>query len=266
LLIFLTIWTMIIIKDFFVSFLPKTQRKKWWAKSHSSWGQNFLLRYLYEFFLEFCICVILQLSVKDLSDFSPSLQFFMSIGCFLAMLVLVFFVVGLFLIGGPWVPGFYKPNTVLQSAVFDYRTRDPSFNGKKWLKENPAPERKPWGTMIVNIDLNRVLNVMTCGKTNRREAPPFMPNLDFNNLYDAPPDAPEKPDENIAPGDKQDDVQPTERGLLDSKPDDNEARPEDVPLQISPEDNKNDKPLERLDENTIDDQTVDKDAAGSIKA
>jgi len=130
LLIFLTIWTMIIIKDFFVSFLPNTQRKKWWAKTHSSWGQNFLLRYLYEFFLEFCICVILQLSVKDLSDFSPSLQFFMSIGCFLAMMVLVFFVVGLFLIGGPWIPGFYKPNTVLQSAVFDYRTRDPKFNGK----------------------------------------------------------------------------------------------------------------------------------------
>lgn len=110
--------------------------------------------------------------------------------------------------------------------------------------------------MIVNIDLNKVLNVMTCGKTNRREAPPFMPNLDFDNLYDAPADAPEKPDENIAPGEKQDGVQPTERGLLDSKPDDdNEARhPEDVPLEISPEDNNNmnDKPLERLDENTVD--------------
>lgn len=183
------------------------------------------------------------------------------------MMVLVFFVVGLFLIGGPWIPGFYKPNTVLQSAVFDYRTRDPKFNGKKWLKENPAPERKPWGTMIVNIDLNKVLNVMTCGKTNRREAPAFMPNLNFDNLYDAPADAPEKPDENIVPGEKQDDVQPTERGLLDSKPDDNEARPEDVPLEISPEDNNNNKPLERLDENTIDDQTVDKDAApGPSKA
>ena len=61
LLIFLTIWTVVIVKDFIVNFLPK--QNKWWAGKHSPWCQNFLLRYIYEFFLELCICVILQLSV-----------------------------------------------------------------------------------------------------------------------------------------------------------------------------------------------------------
>ena len=61
LLIFLTIWTAVIVKDFIVNFLPK--QNKWWAGKHSPWCQNFLLRYIYEFFLELCICVILQLSV-----------------------------------------------------------------------------------------------------------------------------------------------------------------------------------------------------------
>ena len=64
---------------------------------------------MYEFFLEFCICVTLQLSVKDLSEFSPTLQYFSSIALYLAILSLVAFVGSLFYLGGPWISGFYIP-------------------------------------------------------------------------------------------------------------------------------------------------------------
>ena len=128
LLIFMTIWVAVLLKDFIVSFLPR--QDKWWAKKHGAWCQNFILRYVYEFYLEFCICVILQLSVKDLTEFSPSFQYFGSISLFLGLLVLVGFVISLFYMGGPWISGFYIPNTALKSAGFDYRSRNPKFDGK----------------------------------------------------------------------------------------------------------------------------------------
>lgn len=79
------------------------------------------------------------MSVKDLTSFSPSLQFFSAIALWLICLGLVAFVISLFFIGGPWISGFFLPNTALRSAWVEKRVRDPDFDGKKWLKEHPAP-------------------------------------------------------------------------------------------------------------------------------
>ena len=128
LMIFLLVWLVFFIKDYLVTFLPRGTRY-WWARQHAPWCQNFVLRFFYEFFLEFCICVILQLSVKDLSDFSPTLQFFISIVTIMAILSTVALVTLLFFYGGPWVPGFFIRETALKSAWVEHRIRDPTFKG-----------------------------------------------------------------------------------------------------------------------------------------
>ena len=48
-------------------------------KKHESWCSNFMLRFFYEFFLEFCIVVMIGLSVRDFSEFSPSFSYFSAI-------------------------------------------------------------------------------------------------------------------------------------------------------------------------------------------
>ena len=83
----------------------------------SSWCLNFILRFFYEFFLEFSICAFLQLSVKDFSEFSPTLQFYLSVAVTVAIIALVSFVVSLCFWNGPWIPNYYTKGTSISSLI-----------------------------------------------------------------------------------------------------------------------------------------------------
>ena len=109
--------------------------------------------------------MVLQLSVKDLSEFSPSLQYFSSIGIFLAMLSLVAFVFSLFYMGGPWISGFFIPETALKSAGFEHRARNPKFDGKQWLRDHPRPKVKPWGAFVITFDFTSAGRFFSCKGT-----------------------------------------------------------------------------------------------------
>ena len=75
---------------------------------------NFNVRFLYEFFLELCICVCINLfGAKD--GGSRALWAF-SVLALLALICLVAFVASLFLRGGPYlVPSSYQDGTLFQS-------------------------------------------------------------------------------------------------------------------------------------------------------
>ena len=130
------------------------------VKNNSSWCQNFILRFFYEFFLEFSICIFLQLSVKDFSEFSPSIQFYMSVGITVAMIGLVIFILSLFFRNGPWIPNFYQKGTTAGSLMQN-RPINPSFDREKYLNEHPKPEQKPWGRFIIHFDLQKLIK---CGR------------------------------------------------------------------------------------------------------
>ena len=119
-----------------------------------------------------------------MTDFSPTFQHFLSIAVIIAIAAFVLFVFSLFLTGGPYVRGFYTPNTALKSAGFDYRRRDPNFDGKAWLKAHPEPQTKPWGGTLIMIDCNKIGNALTCGKANREQKE--TPKVNLDNLYDEP--------------------------------------------------------------------------------
>lgn len=97
------------------------------------------MRFIYEFFLEFCICAFLQLSVRDFGEFSPTLQFWLSVAVTGAIIALIAFVVSLlFCKGGPWVPSYYRRHTVL-SSLMQVRPIDLGFDKERYLREHPAP-------------------------------------------------------------------------------------------------------------------------------
>lgn len=131
LLALLLLWSSIIMKDIInrLYCLQAQKGRRWYAKRHTAWCHNFILRYLYQFFLEFCICVFLQLSLRDYTEVSPRLHYYMAITFCILIVLAVVFVVALFGIGGPWVPGFYTRRTAVRSADgFEHRRRDMTFD------------------------------------------------------------------------------------------------------------------------------------------
>lgn len=104
-------------------------------KRHESWCTNFLLRFFYEFFLEFCIVIMINLSVRDFSEFSPSFSYMSAI---LILLVIVFVFALLichFCCYGPYVSGYYMRGTLLQS-LWGPRPINPEFDTEAYLKAN----------------------------------------------------------------------------------------------------------------------------------
>ena len=142
LLALVIIYLLFALKDCMVKLCSKKCKSSCWAKMHLPYCQNFILRFLYLFFLEFCLCATLQLSVTfTLPEFS-TVQFIIAIIVCTAMIALIIFVVILFFFGGPWVKGFYKKGTAVSSFIsYGLRARDPSFNLEEWLAKNKVPER-----------------------------------------------------------------------------------------------------------------------------
>lgn len=55
----------------------------------------------------------------------------------MAIICLIAFVCSLFFVNGPWVYGFFTKGTSIKSYLFNYRRRDPDFDGKSWLLKHP---------------------------------------------------------------------------------------------------------------------------------
>ena len=96
-------------------------------KRHGRWCNNFALRFFYEFFLEFCIVVMINLSVLDFSEFSPSFSYLSSLALILLIAGLTIFVVSLLFRNGPYVPGYYQKRTAW-NRFWGVRPVDPDFD------------------------------------------------------------------------------------------------------------------------------------------
>ena len=103
--------------------------------------------------------------MKDFDEFSPTLQFCLSAAVTAAMIALVAFVISLFFWNGPWVPNCYSKGTSAGSIV-QKRPLNPGFDREKYLREHPAPKVGPWGRIIINIDMDRILRCCRKAKDN----------------------------------------------------------------------------------------------------
>jgi len=97
------------------------------SRPFAPWFANFILRFFYEFFLEFCICAFLQLSVVDSTTFAPTFQLISAVLFTVAIAALVLFVASLLFWRGPQVAGFFKRATICKSFN-ETRPRDVDFD------------------------------------------------------------------------------------------------------------------------------------------
>ena len=144
----LLIWLIIGLKDLY-GYLTKSKRPVL-KKRHESWCSNFALRFFYEFFLEFCIVVLINLSVFDFSESSPSFSYVVSILLGILVTGLIVFVFTLMFCKGPYVPGYYKKQTLLTS-VWGNRPLNPDFDSYSYLKNNKkkSKKRRGWFKFVV---------------------------------------------------------------------------------------------------------------------
>jgi len=142
----LILWILCIIKDMNLHMI--TRKGSCLNKKQSPWCFNFILRFFYEFFFEFCICVVVQLSVKDFSSFSLGFQFLLSLAVTVVSIALISFIISLLFCKGPSIPGFYLKGTAA-SSVFEKRKLDPNFDAKKHLQQHTPAPIASWGSRIV---------------------------------------------------------------------------------------------------------------------
>ena len=107
-------WICLAIKDL-LGHLTKSKRS-FLQRRHEKLWNNFALRFFYEFFLEFCIVVLINLSVADFSEVVPSISYALSILSAICIVGLIIFVSSLLCCNGPYVEGFYKKHTALKDT------------------------------------------------------------------------------------------------------------------------------------------------------
>lgn len=136
------VWIALAVKDHLVRRGRIRKRKSWlFKKPHEPRCQNFILRFAYEFFLEFCICVFINISIADFSQFSPSFHFLSSILALLAIFGSVGYIIYLFYNRGPYVDGYYRKNT-FSSSIWAPRPTNDAFDAKSYIKENRRKKSK----------------------------------------------------------------------------------------------------------------------------
>ena len=117
----------------------------------------------------------------DFFEFSPGFQYLLALALTCGVGLMLAFVGLLFFRKGPWVPGFYVKGTSITS-IEQVRERDPTFDSKKWLEENPIPRVKPWGAFIVDLDLQQFKKYIPCLKRTKKELED-----EKSQDFDAPP-------------------------------------------------------------------------------
>ena len=111
-------WASLYVFDWLIK-ARKVDPRKWslnpFKTKNEPYANNFMLRFFYELFLEFCICALVNVALRDTTDFSPTLQWILSIVVLVAIFVYIGWLISLFFFKGPYLEGFYTNGSLLSS-------------------------------------------------------------------------------------------------------------------------------------------------------
>ena len=112
---------------------------------HESQCNNFVVRFVYEFFLEFCIVALINLSVTEFDDFHSTFSYLLTLGLALLVTALFLFTLSRLFWNGPYIPGFYQ-NLISIKEYWGIRPLNPKFDPTHYLEANKAKlPKKPKG-------------------------------------------------------------------------------------------------------------------------
>ena len=134
-LVILVIWIGLAVKDCIGS-QQKYKHRKCCRTKHEPAANNAALRFFYEFFFEMCLVSLIQIGTRDMSSFSPAIQWVTAVIVLSALGLYILWIISLFFHGGPFLRGFYNKGTYFAS-FWAARPFDTNFNavGKLELQE-----------------------------------------------------------------------------------------------------------------------------------
>ena len=106
------VWLGVFIKEHVTKFFVTGQPRK---KSHLPWISNFILRFLYEAFLEICICMMITAAAVEFNTFKAGFFWFSSVIILLLILALIVFVASRICLNGPFIKGCYTKQSLIKS-------------------------------------------------------------------------------------------------------------------------------------------------------
>ena len=127
------VWIIMALKDL-IGVMSKSNRP-FMKRRHGKWCNNFALRFFYEFFLEFCIVVLINLTVVDFSEASPTFSYIASIALLVLITGLCLFTISLLCCNGPYINGYYEKGTAIKDT-WGARPLNPDFDAESYLEAN----------------------------------------------------------------------------------------------------------------------------------
>ena len=143
------IWGAMAIKDR-VPHKHRFASKAFFKNKHEAKCNNFAVRVFYEFFFEFCICLLINMPLTKFISFSYGSQWLISIIMLIGIIVFCGWIISLFYKNGPFLEGFYNKGTFI-SSLMSARPFDTNFNAVTHL-ENLRKEKESQNKKAVLLE------------------------------------------------------------------------------------------------------------------
>lgn len=114
-LLIILAWISLALKDHLGSKPKYANKSKFYRQKHEPSANNFAIRFFYEMFFEFCLCVLINIRIIDFTSFSPSVQWLTAIIVCGLIVAYVVWLISLFFYNGPFLVNFYNKGTFLRS-------------------------------------------------------------------------------------------------------------------------------------------------------
>jgi len=129
----LAVWLLFALKDL----VGCACKNAFCKKRHGKSCNNFAVRFIYEFFLTFCLVICINISVIQLSEPMPTFSYIFTVSFSLILSGMCLFLLTRLCFSGPYVKGFYKSGTAL-SHRWGLRPVNPSFDAQEYIKSRKA--------------------------------------------------------------------------------------------------------------------------------
>ena len=139
-LLILLSWIGLAIKDHLRA-KGKYQHIKLFKKPHEAKANNFALRFFMQFFLEICLCFLINIAIVDFSSFSSGIQWLTSMLVLVCVCAYLAWLCSLFFRNGPFLEGFYNPGTYM-AATWRARPFDNTFEAQLKLRKQERRQKR----------------------------------------------------------------------------------------------------------------------------
>ena len=125
-------WLILSIKDA-IGCCSSRSENSFCKRRHGRQCNNFLIRFIYEFFLTFCLVIFINLSIIKLEEPTLTFSYIVTAGCSIVLTGLFLFLLSRLCCNGPYIKGYHMKGTAMSSR-WGMRPVNPGFDANAYLK------------------------------------------------------------------------------------------------------------------------------------